>query len=63
MRFTAVFTRVSRSGSIRIRSSASGCSLEITRMRAPPFRIAGVSGECISPSKVTSTTTSQEANA
>ena len=39
-----------------MRSSASGCSLEITRMRAPALRIAGVSGACIRPSMVQSTT-------
>ena len=39
-----------------MRSSASGCSLEITWMRAPALRIAGVSGACISPSMVQSTT-------
>jgi hypothetical protein len=38
------------------RSSASGCSLEITRMRAPALRICGVSGACIRPSMVQSTT-------
>jgi hypothetical protein len=39
-----------------MRSSASGCSFEITMMRAPAFRIAGVSGACIRPSMVQSTT-------
>ena len=29
---------------VAMRSSASGCSLEMTRMRAPALRIAGVSG-------------------
>ena len=52
----AARTRVCSASSGRMRSSASGCSLEMTMMRAPAFKISGVSGACISPSKVQSTT-------
>ena len=52
----AARTLFSRALSGAMRSSASGCSLEITRMRAPALRIAGVSGACIRPSMVQSTT-------
>ena len=54
--FAAARTRFSSAGSGTMRSSASGCSLEITRMRAPAFRISGVSTACIRPSMVQSTT-------
>ncbi len=54
--FAAARTRFSSAVSGTMRSSASGCSLEITRMRAPAFRISGVSTACISPSMVQSTT-------
>ncbi|MGY4334632.1 hypothetical protein ACVWWG_009049 [Bradyrhizobium sp. LB7.2] len=54
--FAAARTRFSSAGSGTIRSSASGCSLEITRMRAPALRISGVSTACIRPSMVQSTT-------
>ena len=52
----ALRTWTSSAGSGRMRSSASGCSFEITMMRAPAFRISGVSGACIRPSSVQSTT-------
>jgi hypothetical protein len=52
----AARTDFSSAGSGRIRSRHSGCSFEITRMRAPDFRISGVSGACIRPSIVQSTT-------
>ena len=54
--FAAARTRASSASSGAMRSSASGCSLEITWMRAPALRIAGVSGACIRPSMVQSTT-------
>ena len=54
--FTAARTRFSSAVSGTMRSSASGCSLEILRMRAPALRISGVSAACISPSMVQSTT-------
>ena len=54
--FAAARTRASSASSGAMRSSASGCSFEITWMRAPALRIAGVSGACIRPSMVQSTT-------
>src|SRR5215831_4192271 len=54
--FAAARTIFSSALSGSMRSSASGCSLEITWMRAPALRIAGVSGACIRPSMVQSTT-------
>ena len=54
--FAAARTRFSSAGSGTMRSSASGCSLEILRMRAPALRISGVSTACINPSMVQSTT-------
>src|SRR5450432_1350093 len=40
--FAAARTRFSRAASGTMRSSASGCSFEITRMRAPALSISGV---------------------
>ena len=54
--FAAARTLFSSAASGRMRSSASGCSLEMTMMRAPALRISGVSGACIRPSSVQSTT-------
>ena len=55
-RLTAAFTGRSSPGRGTRRARASGCSLLTTMMRAPDLRMSGVSGACIRPSSVRSST-------